>query len=193
MKSKNIEVEARSFIDDRQYSEILSKLRKGARFIKEIDEETVYFSGKKDLRLRRNKKEAFLILKEGKIHDDHRKEFEVKMNISDFENMENLLKSLGYEIEIKWFRKRLEFQQGDIKILLDDTKGYGKIIELERIVLAGEEKEIHKELKDKLKCFNIKITSKEGFNKAFENYKKNWKNLTVLGVQVSTCKDVLKT
>ena len=180
MKSKNIEVEVRSFIDDKQYSEILSKLRKGARFIKEIDEETVYFSGDKDLRLRRNKKEAFLILKEGEIHDDHRKEFEVKFDVSYFENMENLLKSLGYEIEIKWFRKRLEFQQDDVKILLDDTKGYGKIIELEKMVQAGEEKKIHKRLKDKLKCFNIEITSKKEFNKAFEYYKKNWKNLIAL-------------
>ena len=179
MKSKNIEVEVRSFIDDKQYSEILSKLRKGARFIKEIDEETVYFSGDKDLRLRRSEKEAFLILKEGEIHDDHRKEFEVKFDVFNFDNMENLLKSLGYKIEIKWFRKRLEFQQDDIKILLDDTKGYGKIIELEKMVQAGEKK-IHKRLKDKLKCFNIEITSKKEFNKAFEYYKKNWKNLIAL-------------
>ena len=177
MKSKNIEVEVRSFIDDKQYSEILSKLRKGARFIKEIDEETVYFSGNKDLRLRRNEKEALLILKEGRIHDDHRKEFEVKFDVSDFENMENLLKSLGYEIEIRWRRYRLEFKQGDLKILLDNTKGYGKIIELEKMVQAGEEKETHKKLKDKLKCFNIEITSKKEFNKAFEYYKKNWRGL----------------
>ena len=180
MKSKNIEVEVRSFIDDEQYSEILSKLRKNARFIKEIDEETVYLSGNKDLRLRRNKKEAFLILKEGEIHDDHRKEFEVKFDVFNFDNMENLLKSLGYEIEIRWRRHRLEFKQGDLKILLDDTKGYGKIIEIEKMVQAGEEKETHKELKDKLKCFNIEITSKKEFNKAFEYYKKNWKNLIAL-------------
>jgi len=39
-----------------KYSEILSKLQKSARFITEINEETVYFSGDKDLRLKRNEK-----------------------------------------------------------------------------------------------------------------------------------------
>ena len=177
MKDKNIEVEVRSFIDNKQYSEILSKLQKNARFIKETDEETIYFSGKKDLRLRRNREEAFLILKEGKIHDDYRKEFEVKFNVSDFNNMKDLLKSLGCKIEIKWFRKRLKFQQDDIKILLDNTKGYGKIIELEKMVNTGKEKNAYQELKNKLKSFNVKITPKEEFNKAFEYYKNNWKNL----------------
>lgn len=43
MKRKNIEIEVRSFIDDERYSEILSKLRKSARFITEINEETVIF------------------------------------------------------------------------------------------------------------------------------------------------------
>lgn len=177
MKNKNIEVEVRSFISDKLFNEILSKLKITARFIKETSEETVYFSGKKDLRLRRNGKEAFLILKEGKIHDDYRKEFEVKFNVSDFNNMKDLLKSLGYKIEIKWFRKRLEFKQDDIKILLDNTKGYGKIIELEKMVQVGEEKDTYKKLKDKLKSFNIEITPKKEFNKAFEYYKKNWKDL----------------
>ena len=177
MKEKNIEVEVRSLINDRQYSKMLSKLQKNARFTRETSEETVYFSGKKDLRLRRNKKEAFLILKEGEIHDDHRKEYEIKFSVSDFENMKKLFESLGYDIEIKWFRKRLEFKQDDIKILLDDTKGYGKIIELEKMVQAKEEKGVYEELENKLKSFNIEITSKEEFNKAFEYYKKNWKNL----------------
>ncbi len=178
MKEKNIEVEARSFITGSQYEDILAILKTNAKFIKEMNEETIYFSGDRDLRLRKNEEEAFIILKEGKIHDDYRKEYEIKFRVSDFENMKNLLKSLGYDIEIVWLRKRIEFSRGDLKILLDNTTGYGKIIEIEKMVQIGEEQNIHKELKDVLiKDFNINITSKKEFNKAFEYYKNNWRKL----------------
>jgi adenylate cyclase class IV len=80
-------------------------------------------------------------------------------------------------VEIRWFRKRIEYKQNDLKILLDDTKGYGKIVEIEKMVSPGEEKSAYQELENKLKSFNIKITPKEEFNKAFEYYKENWKSL----------------
>ena len=177
MENKNIEVEIRSFIDDKQYNNLLLKLKIDAEFIKEIDEETIYFSGDKDLRLRNNKKEAFMILKGGNIHDDHREELEVKFNIADFDNMQKLLECLGHKIEIKWFRRRLEFRKDDIKILLDRTKGYGNIIELEKMVQSGEEENVHIKLEKRLKKLGIKISTKKEFNYAFEYYKKNWKNL----------------
>ena len=177
MENCNIEVEVRSFVTDDQYRNLLSKLKVNTEFIKEINEETIYFSGDKDLRLRKNKNEAQLILKKGKIHDHHREEFEIKINIGDFEKMKKLLESLGYEIEIKWLRKRLEFKQNDVKILLDDTKGYGKIIEIEKMVRSGEEDKIYIDLENKLNKFGIEITPKDDFDKKFEYYKKNWKSL----------------
>ena len=177
MENCNIEVEARSFLTDSQYENLLIRLRIEAEFIREIDEETVYFFGEQDLRMRRNKDEAYLILKKGKIHDKSREETEIKFEAVDFEKMQNLFETLGYELEIKWLRKRLEFKQDDVKILLDDTKGYGKIIEIEKMVQKGEEKNTYKILENRLKEFGIKITLKDDFNKKFEFYKKNWKSL----------------
>ncbi len=177
MENKNIEVEIRSFIDDKQYNNLLLKLKVDAFFIKEVNEETIYFSGDKDLRLRKNEKEAFIILKEGNIHDDYRKEFEIKFDVSGFDDMNNLLKSLGHKIEIKWFRKRLEFKQDHIKILLDKTKGYGNIIELEKMVQSGEEENTHEKLEKRLRKLGIKMSTKKEFDYAFEYYKKNWKDL----------------
>lgn len=176
--SKNIEVEARSFINDEQYEKIKDILNRDFEFVKELKETTVYFSGEKDLRMRRNKTEAFVILKEGKIHDDFRKEFEIKIAKEDFDNMVELFRQLGYEIEIEWQRNRLEYRNADMKILLDDTKGYGKILELEKMVEEGGEREAYDELAAKMESFGIeKITSKDEFNAKFEYYKNNWKNL----------------
>jgi hypothetical protein len=50
-------------------------------------------------------------------------------------------------------------------------------VEIEKMVSPGEEKSAYQELENKLKSFNIKITPKEEFNKAFEYYKENWKSL----------------
>lgn len=175
---KNIEVEARSFISDEQYGNIKNILDRDFEFIKELWETTIYFSGEKDLRMRKNGTEAFIILKEGKIHDDFRKEFEVKIDKDDFDDMIGVFRSLGHEIEIEWQRNRLEYKKADAKILLDDTKGYGKILEIERMAESGEEEKVYDALMKEMEKFGIaEITSKEEFNKRFEYYKQNWQQL----------------
>jgi|SRR5680860_337918 len=177
MLQNNIEVEVRSFIDNEQYLNFLKKLKIEAEFMGELNEETVYFSGDQDLRLRRDLNDAYLILKKGKLHDSYREEFEIKIAVTDFESMQKLLEALGYQIEIIWLRKRMEFKQEDLKILLDDTKGYGKIIEIEKMVNDREKENVYEVLENKLMNLGVRITSKEDFNKAFEYYKKNWKSL----------------
>ena len=176
--NKNIEVEVRSFVDDKQFGNIRNILDKDYEFVKDLKEITVYFSGEKDLRMRKNETEAFVILKEGEIHDDFRKEFEVKIDKNDFDNMVELFRSLGYTIEIEWQRNRLEYRREGIKVLLDDTRGYGKILEIEKMVGEGEGSEAHKEIVGEMKRLGVeKITSKEEFNESFEYYKRNWKTL----------------
>ncbi|MBW6440834.1 CYTH domain-containing protein [Patescibacteria group bacterium] len=177
MEKGNIEVEIRSFITDDQYKILSSKLRLNSEFNKELNEETIYFSGEKDLRLRRNEKNAYLIYKKGELHDKFREEFEIKFAVEDFEKIKKLFETLGYEIEIIWLRKRMEFLQEDFKILLDDTRGYGKIIEIEKMVHSGEENNTYMRLEKKLMKLGIKISTKKEFDYAFEYYKKNWQSL----------------
>lgn len=175
---KNIEIEARSFITKKQYKSLLQRLRKEAKFVDSINEETVYFSGPgKDLRIRRNDKNAFIILKEGRIHDDSREEIEIKFDRSEFENIEELLKRLGYADAIRWFRKRRIYKWGGVKLFLDDTKGYGLIIELEKFGKPKDKKMIHQNLERKLKSLRIQITPKEEFNRKFKYYKNNWREI----------------
>lgn len=176
--SKDIEVEVRSFVDDEQFLLVKSRLDIDFDFIGRLNEITVYFSGEKDLRLRKNEEGVFLILKEGKIHDDSRKEFEIRFGAEDFDKMIQLLKGLGYEVEIKWFRERLEYRKENISVLLDDTKGYGKILELEEMTESGRELESKNRLEEMIKNLGVsKITSKEEFGQRFEYYKNNWKSL----------------
>lgn len=173
----NIEVEARSFISKEQYKKLLSFFKENTKLVKEDYQDTFYFDCEEDLRIQRNNFYSKVWLKKGKIHDEHREEIEIKFDRNKFEDLEKLFLALGFNIEIKWFRKRVEFDWEGITVCLDITKGYGYIIELEKMC-SGEDKEKEfKNLKQKLKSLDVKITPREEFEKKFQYYKKNWRKL----------------
>jgi len=118
-------------------------------------------------------------MKKGKIHDDFREETEIKFSKEDFEMLERIFLALGYNVEIKWFRKRLRFNWYDIKVTVDFTKGYGYILELEKMSSEENKEQTLNLLKQKLKELDLEETPKEEFNKKYEYYKNNWKNLTL--------------
>jgi predicted adenylyl cyclase CyaB len=175
---KRIEIEVRTFISLEQYKNLEKKLKKNSRFLKEIKDETIYFRGQKDLRIRRDNESAYLILKSGKIHQDFRNEIEIKLKRRDFKPLKDLLEKLGFKIEINWFRKRKIYNFKGVKVFLDNTKGYGRIVELEKIGNEKNKEKIFNDLKSKLLSLGIKnITSKKEFDKKFKYFKKNWKKL----------------
>ena len=65
--------------------------------------------------------------------------------------------------------------------MLDYTKGYGYIIELERISSEKEKEKIFEMLKKKLIKLNVNLTPKEEFDRKYKYYKKNWKKLVENG------------
>jgi predicted adenylyl cyclase CyaB len=178
---KNIEIEARSFITASQYKNLEAKLNKIAKFLGGINEETVY-CGEERMRIRRDDDYSWLILKSGKIHDDFRNEIKIQFKRSDFEKLKEMFKKLGFNIDVVWFRKRKVYNWRGTKVFLDDTKGYGKIIELEKIGRFGKEEviHIHRELENKLKSLGIKITPKKVFEEKFKYYKNNWRKILKL-------------
>lgn len=177
MKQKNIETEIRSFIDERQYKDLLKFFKKEGRFFGEEKQISYYFSGENDLRIQRSDKSAKIWLKKGKMHDDSREEIEVKLDIKEFENSKSLFEALGYEIKIEWYRRRNTFSWKGINVMLDDTKGYGRIIELEKMCKAPEKEKTIRLLRTKMEILGVQETKKEEFEKKFEYYKKNWKKL----------------
>ena len=88
------------------------------------------------------------------------------------------MNELGIKVETVWLRKRKEFQWNGIKVYLDDTEGYGKIIEIETYVEKENETEKKRdELISKLRSLGIKISERNEFEEKFEWYKRNWKRL----------------
>ncbi len=176
--AKDIEVEIRSFIPKEQYEQLLEFFKANAKQLKEDYQETFYFDCKEDLRIQKNDFYSKIWLKKGKIHDEHREEIEIKFDQKEFEKLEKLFLALGLNVEIKWFRKRFEFEWEGITVCLDFTRGYGFIIELEKMCSEAEKETEFERLRQKLKSLNVEVTSREEFEKKFLDYKENWKTLT---------------
>ncbi|MDP2628315.1 MAG: CYTH domain-containing protein, partial [Nanoarchaeota archaeon] len=165
------------FISKEKYEELIKYFKENGELKAEDEQETHYFSGDEDLRIQKNKFYSKIWLKKGKIHDEAREEIEIKSNKEDFDKMEKLFEVLGYDTEIKWFRNRKEFDWNGIKISLDYTKGYGYIIELEKMVSDDKKEKALEDLKVRLKELGIELTSREKFDETYKNYKENWKSL----------------
>ncbi len=175
----NIEVEVRSFISPEKYLELLSFFHREGTFLSEDEQETYYFDAQQDLRIQRNNTHSKIWLKKGKLHDEHREEIEITFDKDKFELLENLFLTLGYTTNIKWFRKRHTFDWQGITVMLDYTKGYGYIIELEKMSSEQEKEQALALLKEKLQLLNIPLTSKEEFELKYKHYKENWQRLIV--------------
>jgi predicted adenylyl cyclase CyaB len=174
---KNIEVEIRSFISKEEYEQLLKFFKENAKFVKEDFQETHYFDCEQDLRIQKNNKGSKIWLKKGKIHDDIREEIEIFTENESFDNLGKLFNELRYNVEIKWLRSRNQFDWNGIKVCIDYTKGYGYIIELEKLGSEENKEEVLKELKQKLNELNIPLTSREEFDERYNYYKENWRRL----------------
>ncbi|MFC1720741.1 hypothetical protein ACFL0K_00595 [Patescibacteria group bacterium] len=174
---KNIEVEVRSFVTEEKYEELLDFFKKEGEFVSEDYQETYYFDTDEDLRIQKNNFYSKIWLKKGEIHDDHREEIEIKFDVEDFEKLEKLFLAMNLNVEIKWFRMRHTFKWEDVDVMIDYTKGYGYIIELEKMAIEEEKEEVLKILQQKLKSLNIPLTPKEEFKKKYDDYRKNWEKL----------------
>ena len=172
------EVEIRSFVNKQKFEELKKYFKKNAKFIKEDFQESHYLDTEQDLRIQKNDYHSKIWLKNGSMHDDWRKETEVKFDKSEFDNLVDIFKAININTKIKWFRQRFEYDWDGIKVDLDYTKGYGYIIELEKMSTKKDAKKIHSLLTDKMNDLDIKISSKDEFSKKFKYYEENWQELT---------------
>lgn len=173
-----IEAEIRSFVTKEQFAQLYALFQEQGTFINTDEQETYYFQTDHDLRIQRNSYFAKIVLKQGKIHDEAREELEIKVDRAQFAKTEALFLALGYPVKIKWFRTRHTFDWGDIKVMLDYTKGYGYIIELEKMCEEKDKAAALVELKTKLAELHIPLTERAIFDEKFKDYEKNWKELT---------------
>jgi len=153
-------------------------MQNNAELLKKDNQTTYYFDSPEDLRIQQNDFFSKIWLKKGNIHDPHREEIEIKFERDRFKELEKLFLTLGYNVDIKWFRKRNQFNWNNITVALDHTKGYGYIIELEKMSDEENKERVYEELKQKLNKLKIELTPKEKFKEKFNYYKENWRKLT---------------
>lgn len=174
----NIEVEIRSFISKEKYDELLEFFRKNGKFVSDDYQETHYFDSKEDLRIQQNNFFSKVWLKKGKLHDESREEIEIKFDRKDFENLQKIFAGIGLGVQIKWFRQRHTFEWEGVSVMVDCTKGYGYILELEKMSDEKNKEKMLELLKQKMALLGIEQTPKEEFDKRFQHYKDNWRTLT---------------
>lgn len=176
-QSANIEVEIRSFITEEKYNQLKQLFQQNWKFLSQDNQITHYFDTEQDLRIQTNDHYSKIWLKKGQIHDDQREEIEIKCHKDDFKTLGKLFSELGHQTEIEWYRKRLTFELNGIKAMLDHTKGYGYILELEQMSTEQQKDQTLQILQNKMQELNIPLTPKEEFKQKYQDYKENWKEL----------------
>jgi adenylate cyclase class IV len=174
-----IEVEKRSFVSKEKYEQLINYFKSNNYILKEEKQVTTYFKGDTDFRLMNTPDYLKLWLKKGQIHDDAREEMNVVVEKKYETDLVKMLNVLGYEEEIKWYRKRLELQYEDFEVTIDYSIGYGYIVEFELMVNDESKVDRAKEkIEELFNKFDIENTPKEEFNNRYNDYKINWKNYT---------------
>lgn len=174
---KNIEVELKSFIDEERYHQLINFFDQKAKFVKEDNQITHYFTWPHDLRIQKNNFFSKLWMKKWTLHDEDREELEIKFDKEDFTKLQALFLNLWYETEITWIRKRLQFNRDGIEVSLDYTQWYGYIIKLGILSTSKNKHNNLQILHDKFAELAIDITPKEEFVQKYEWYKINRRTL----------------
>ncbi len=173
----NIEVEARCLITEKKYNQLIKYFDKNAKLLEKFHDETAYIDGKESMRLRRDEKNSYIILKSGKIHDEFREEIEIKANRNDFKNLEKLFSAINHPVSVYWDRKRRVYLWRGFKSFLDKSRGYGCMLELEKICNKNNQEVSYNKMLQALKTIDLEPTDKQKLNKKFNNYLRNWKKL----------------
>jgi predicted adenylyl cyclase CyaB len=172
-----IEVEIRSFVAEDKFKELLGFFAVHGKKVSEDSQETHYFDCEEDLRIQKNDFFSKIWMKKGKLHDDQREEIEVKVDRDDFGRLGAIFEAAGLKVQIKWFRTRHTFEWEGISVMMDYTRGYGHILELEKMADEAQKDETLKLLKSKMETLGISQTPKEEFDQKYKFYKENWRGL----------------
>lgn len=169
------EVEIRSFLSTEEYERLRAYFDEHGTLIRDDYNETYYFDAPVDVRIQRNNGGAKIVYKKGRVHDESREEHEVPVSRESFQILEGLFSDIGIPVKIKWFRKRREYQWNTVNVCIDETLGYGKIIELEIVCAQDADVDAAREhLKAVLENFGISRTPREEFEKKFADYAVHW-------------------
>jgi predicted adenylyl cyclase CyaB len=170
-----LEIEKRAFITEEQSRRLIRLFSEEGEPLGEDEQETHYLDCDEDLRIQKGRGYAKLWLKGGRLHDDSRQEIEAFCSEEDFAELSRILEGIGLQSRIIWYRKRHRFRWRGVKATVDHTRGYGHILELE--IQAEEEGDCKQVLEGLFGDLGIRITPKEEFQRRYEHYKANWRDI----------------
>lgn len=177
-----IEVELRSFLSEQQFSALLERFRREAEYLGVDEQETYYLvpnaegaAVAADLRIQQNTKGAKIWMKFGKMHEPKREEVEIPVSWEDFGKLQELFSALGYRVGVPFYRTRHRFRWDGVEVMLDFTKGYGHVLELEKLTDEHGADDALLELERRMSTLGFSPVSKPEFDARLANYLANWK------------------
>ena len=140
---------------------------------------TYTLNDRNSVRIQKNGSHSKLWIKIGKgQHDPIHEEIEIRFGRKDFDTLARAMEIMGFPPLIKWFRKRTTFKWQGVSAMVDSTRGYGYILELEKICERPGRAKALDSLRNKMDSLGIDVTTKDEFDRKFANYRDNWKRLT---------------
>ncbi|OIO46593.1 MAG: hypothetical protein AUJ28_02315 [Parcubacteria group bacterium CG1_02_37_51] len=176
------EVEVRNILKPQGYRKLDNYLKKHARLIEQKQEETICFRVKKgDLLLRRNEGEVKLTYKDRDVIHDIRAEMEVLMGLNDFDATQEMLQALKFTIKMKWYKRRKIYRWQGVIIALDNVRGQGLSMEMEKLVDGRLRKKAQTELQVRMEALldelSIKSYPKKDLDAMMVYYRQHWAKL----------------
>lgn len=169
------EVEKRTFISKEKYEEL-------ARFFKEKAD---HYNSKKQIITQYRTDTDFRIVEEKngiffRLYANHldREKLIITLDKKERDSIMKMFRALGMTIDVKWYRRRIEFSYQDYQVTLDKTFRYGFVISVSKLVQEEDIAEEMRQLDSLFEQFRIPMTSPEQFNSQYHYYNLNWYDFT---------------
>jgi adenylate cyclase class IV len=169
------EVELRAFVDDQTFGRLLTKFRVEGHKVRPVRQVTYYLDSQVDTRVQISRKSGKLWQKLGKMHETMRTEIEVFLSRKDAKALLQIMANLGFTVKVVWYRERVQFSIGQLTVSLDDTVGYGRILEVEIVCGESEANESRDSLLKFLVGLGVTPSPRDEFDAAYREYVANWR------------------
>lgn len=170
------EFEKRAFVSEAKYEELLRRFALKGLKLESKRQITYYLSLPADTRVQISSDGSGKVWQKlGTIHDDAREEIELKITRDEAADVLRIFKNAGVEVKVAWCRERTKFIDGEVSVFLDNTVGYGYVVEVEMKGEIDVKEECLARLNEYLSDLDIAVTPREVFDKAYADYLASWK------------------
>jgi adenylate cyclase class IV len=173
-----VEVELRAFITEEEYEALIATLSRSSKLVEHTRQITHYLDTLVDTRIQVSTSGGRVWQKLGQMHDPAREELEILMSKQDARRMLRIFENIGVRVKVAWFRERHSFLDGPYRISLDETIGYGRILEVELQCERSDVPQRSQDVLGKLHALGLEPTERTDFDNAYSEYLRSWRERT---------------